>query len=309
MLSDRDISLAHPEAFDFVFGNLPSYAAGGFTEHLTLCRYCRSIVAEYTEIGRIIQDLPPQVEPPADLEDRTVGAMLAALADDPASSKQPAKAVQASDAEDLTATKVHQLPQRPPPAPGAPATSAQQGSATVTPLSVWRRHQGLTSIWLAAAAVIAVLAVVVIFRPSGGHGTSAQATVLIPLRATAAAKEKGMVRASGRATARQAGQSWTYVLTVRGLKPLSHNWVYECWYVSPKSTRDQPRLVSGGTFVVDSSGSTAVPMTSGVDPRDFPTMVITAQPPGDGAVHRPILLTGKTRRLRLTRSFTQLRSG
>jgi anti-sigma factor RsiW len=77
----RAPQLAHPEAFDFVFGNLPSGATAEFSDHLEGCPHCQSIVAEYSEIGRIVQSLPPHVEPPADLEDRTVAAVLRALAD------------------------------------------------------------------------------------------------------------------------------------------------------------------------------------------------------------------------------------
>ena len=55
-----------------------------------------------------------------------------------------------------------------------------------------------------------------------------------------------------------------------------------------------PLLVSGGTFVVDNSGSTTVTMTTGVDPRDFRTMEITAESPGNGALPGAVLLTGQT---------------
>ena len=81
MLSERDVELAHPEAFDFVWGNLPAAKRADFNLHLGGCRYCQGVVDEYSEIGQIIKNLPPHVEPPADLEDRTVTAMVAALAD------------------------------------------------------------------------------------------------------------------------------------------------------------------------------------------------------------------------------------
>ena len=82
MLSDQDIEQAHPEAFDFVFGNLGSAKRAEFNRHLLGgCRYCRGIVDQYSDIGQIIKNLPPHVEPPADLEERTVTAMVAALAD------------------------------------------------------------------------------------------------------------------------------------------------------------------------------------------------------------------------------------
>ena len=55
MLSERDIELAHPEAFDFVFGNLPAAKRAEFNRHLSGCRYCQGVVDEYSEIGRIIK--------------------------------------------------------------------------------------------------------------------------------------------------------------------------------------------------------------------------------------------------------------
>ena len=89
MLSERDIELAHPEAFDFAFGNLPSAKRAEFNRHLAGCRYCQAVVDEYSEIGQVIKHLPPHVEPPADLEDRTVAAMVAALAEQRASRAPP----------------------------------------------------------------------------------------------------------------------------------------------------------------------------------------------------------------------------
>jgi hypothetical protein len=160
--------------------------------------------------------------------------------------------------------------------------------APVTDLPWWRRHRGRLTSAVAIAAVIIVAAIVVVPRLSGG-----QSTVVIPLRATTAAKVSGIGTASGQATARQADQSWTYVLSVRGLKPLPGNDFYECWYAAPGSTQGHPILVSGGTFVVGSSGSTTVTMTSGVDPHDFPAMEITAETPGNGALTGAVLLTGR----------------
>ena len=59
MLSEREIELAHPEAFDFVFGNLPPARRAEFERHLADCRYCQGVIEEYSEIGRIFQNLPP----------------------------------------------------------------------------------------------------------------------------------------------------------------------------------------------------------------------------------------------------------
>ena len=108
MLSEQDIELAHPEAFDFAFGNLPAAKRADFNRHLVSCRYCQRIVDEYSEIGRIIKNLPPHVEPSADLEDRTVAAMVAALAE------QRAGTDRRVDAEDQGATRVYPAPERQP---------------------------------------------------------------------------------------------------------------------------------------------------------------------------------------------------
>ena len=288
MPSDQDIELAHPEAFDFVFGNLPSDATAEFNRHLDGCGYCQTIVTEYREIGRIVQSLPPHVEPPADLEDRTVAAVLLAMAGQPiAIAGEPTKADQpSSGAEDLAATRTYQVPQAPPPAADDPAPGVAESSATVTPLALWRRHRSrLASAWVAgAAAVIVLLAIIVIPRLGGGG------TVLVSsMHSTTAAKARGDGAATATATARQNGESWTFQMTAHGLKPLPDDHFYECWYVGPGNT-----FASGGTFVVDKSGSATVPMTTGVDPRHFTTMVITAVAPGDGALHRPYLLIGRT---------------
>jgi len=45
---------------------------------------------------------------------------------------------------------------------------------------------------------------------------------------------------------------------------------------------------------VDNSGSATVTMTTGVDPRQFRIMEITAEAPGNGAIRGMPLLTGKT---------------
>ncbi len=306
MLSERDIELAHPEAFDFVWGNLPAAKRADFNRHLTGCRYCQGIIDEYSDIGQIIKNLPPNVEPPPDLEERTVAAMVAALAG------QPSTTDRRSDAADQAATRVypipqpqsssepetklHPRPQLPPPAeaetrfhPSAadqPLPAEPQARAMVTRLPVWRRlPRRLAAVAAAAAAII--IAAVVALSLSGR--TSTQLAVVIPLHATTAAKAFGVGGASGQATARQADQSWTFTLNVHGLKPLPGNDFYECWWVTPGHTR---LLATGGSFVVGNSGSTMVTMTTGVDPtQQFTTMEITAESPSnDGALNGPVLL-------------------
>jgi hypothetical protein len=309
MLSERDIELAHPDAFDFVWGNLPSAKRAGFNRHLGGCRYCQGVIDEYSDIGQIIKNLPPHVEPPADLEDRTVAAMVAALAGQRAKTDRP------SDAEDQAATRVYPIPEvhhatepetrvQPRPQLGPPAEDETQLRPApvnqpapaetavrpmVTRLPLWRRYRGRLAAVVAVAAAIIITAAIVI-PLSLGQVSPAQAIVVIPLHATAAAKVIGYGGATGRATARQdASGSWDITLTVQHLRHFDPEPWYGCWYVS----RDG-QVASAGTFLVPPSGGGTFSMTSGVDPRDFPTMEITIGPPNkDGALAGTVILSGQ----------------
>lgn len=174
MLSERDIELAHPEAFDFIWGNLPPATYADFDRHLLGCRHCQAVVDEYSEIGRIIKLLPPAVEPPADLEDRTVAGMVAALTELRATSDRP------SDDEDRVVTRAYPILERPPPAEpepephsgdvGRPAPIESQAPLVATRLPVWQRHQGRLVAIIAAAAAIVAAAIVFPLSLGGGQG-------------------------------------------------------------------------------------------------------------------------------------------
>lgn len=330
MLSDRDVELAHPEAFDFAFGNLPRDKRAEFNRHLSGCRYCRSVVEEYGEIGAAIKNLPPHAEPPADLEDRTIAAMTAVLAErratpaarpggesteDDATRPHPVPEVH-HPAEPRTRvqprprlqppagpeTKVQPVPQlrppvagpegRPDPPPaGQPASAQAAARPVVTRLPAWRRYRGrLTAVVAVAAAVIAAV-IVLPLSLGGGRITPAQATVVIPLHATPAGRLDGFGAATGRATGRQdASGSWAISLTVAHLKSFGDRKWYTCWYVS----RDG-QVASAGTFQVPDSGSWTFPMTSAADPRGFRTMEITLGPPSkNGERAGPVILSGQT---------------
>ena len=315
MPSEQEIELAHPEAFDFVFGNLPSDATAEFNDHLEGCRYCQRIVSEYSEIGRIVQSLPPHVEPPADLEDRTVAAVLDALAD------QPAKAEQAPQVEDQAATRTYQVPEQAPPPPAPPAgelAPTDSGPPTqvhqvpeVAPASVTRispaepepedkrpggtgakiirfPHWGRPGLYVAAAAAV-IIAVVAFIVPTL-TSAPAEAAVSFDLRSPT-----GQAGVSGTATDRlDATGSWDVTLNAHGLKNLGPVDFYQCWYVTP----DHSQRVSAGTFVVTNSGSGTWKMTSGVDPRQFKTMqIVTQAPNGTGAKNGTVVLVGQERKV------------
>jgi hypothetical protein len=308
MLTEREIELAHPDAFDFAFGNLPEVKQAEFTRHLGSCPHCQKVLDEYSDIGRIIKNLPPHVEPPADLEDRTVAAMVAALAE------QRTRTDRRQAAEDRAATRVYPIPERQPSAepetrvqprpqlqPPAedetrprqapidqPAPAEPQARPLVTRLPVWRRYRGRLAAVVAAAAAIITAAIVVPLSLGGPTGV----TVAIPLQVTAEGTASGYGSATGHATARQdASGSWDVTLTVAHLKNFGDAQWYGCWYVS----RDSSQVASAGTFLVPNSGSGTFSMTSAADPRDFFTMKITLGPPTKtGALTGKVILSGQT---------------
>jgi hypothetical protein len=306
MLSERDIELAHPEAFDFAFGNLPPARRAEFDRHLADCRYCRNVIDEYSEIGAIIKLLPPHVEPPADLENRTVAAIIAALREQRAEpNRRPDAATQIYPVREVHHRAEPETVVGPRPNLGLPAADQTQprpklvnqpapeetaGSPPVTRLPVWRRYPGRLAAVVAVAAAIIAAAIVVPL--SAGRGSPAQATVVITLRATAAAKADGLGAATGQAIARQdASGSWDITLTVQHLKHFDPRPWYECWYLS----QDGRQAASAGTFLVPSGGSGTFAMTSAVDPRNFRTMEITLQSPsGDGALGSMVILEGQS---------------
>jgi anti-sigma factor RsiW len=278
--------LAHTEAADWVMGTLGPAQAEDFQRHLTGCPHCQAAVAEFGQLGQMLQHLPPAAEPPPRLEARTITGVLAAAIAQSA----------AVGAEDQTATKVQQSPATPPAAadtssptqliqiPATPPEAEADERPGGRVAKVIRFPPRLLAIASAVAAAI-IAAAIVIHRLSGGPA------FVIPLHATTAAERIGDGAATAQAMARQAGQSWTVDMTVHGLKMLHGDQVYECWWARSGRT---DLVVSGGTFIVDSSGSATVPMTTGVDPRDFRIMEITVESPGTGALHKPILFIGYT---------------
>ena len=161
----------------------------------------------------------------------------------------------------------------------------------VTRLPAWRRYRGRLTAAVAVAAAIITAAIVLPLSLGGGRITPAQATAVIPLHVTTAARLDGYGAATGRATAHQdASGSWTISLTVTHLKSFGDSQWYTCWYVSRNG-----QLASAGTFQVRDGGSWTFPMTSAADPHDFRTMEITLGPPSNnGELSGPVILSGQT---------------
>jgi hypothetical protein len=270
--------LAHPQAADWVTGTLGPDDIVLFQFHLKGCPHCQAAIAEFGQLGQLLRQLPPAAEPPPALEARTIAGVLAAAAADRAAADRAAA--------DRAGTRAGGMADR---AGGVAADRASPqpgGVAKVIRFPRWRSRTGLLTIASAvAAAVIAVLLVV----PGLGAQKASFAFQLAPPHGSGQAASAP----SGSAAARQdSSGSWNITLTVRHLKDVGPKRWYECWYVSRNG-----HAVSAGTFVVPSSGNGTFPMTSSADPREFQSMEITIQSPGNGARQRPIVLSGSAKKL------------
>ena len=101
--------------------------------------------------------------------------------------------------------------------------------------------------------------------------------------------------ASGQATAWHLPGGWSVRLQVRGLGQLAPGQYYACWYAGSGNKSRHPVLISAGTFSVGPSGSADVSMWTAADPRQFRTMEITAESPGDASQHGRVILSGVAR--------------
>jgi len=320
MPAEGQVDLAHPEAADWVLGTLEPAESEEFQRHLTSCGHCQLAVAEFGRIGRILQHLPPAVEPPPDLEARTIDSVLAAAADDRTETQAatepgaPAQAAQIPlappelaslyraspdtrrqlmpvaehDEHDEPAVAEDDEPAVAEDDEPAVAEDDEPAGATakVTRSPRGRRHFGR---YVIAGAIVAAIVAAIVFLLGLSGSTSADAPFVISLHSTSG------TAASGRATARDLPGGWSIRLSVNGLTQLAPGEFYECWFAGAGNKPGHPILISAGTFSIGRSGSANVSMWSAADPRQFRTMEITAGSAADASQHGRVILSGVAR--------------
>ena len=134
-----------------------------------------------------------------------------------------------------------------------------------------RRAPLLRLVAVAAALMVALLGGVVVSQLGGGGRGE-----VIEL---ALAAQPGV---SGRATAelRRVDDGVAIDMEVSGLAPNPPGSVYECWFVGPGDTLEQPNRVSAGTFTIGAGGRASLRMHSAADLRRFPVMGVTLETDG-----------------------------
>jgi hypothetical protein len=274
--------LAHPQAADWVMGTLGPDEVVGFKLHLRSCPHCQAAVAEFSQLGQMLQHMPPAAEPPPGLEARTIASVLAAAADDQQVTEiQPAPEFPPLGADSPPPAQLAETPSAPPETRSHERSGDRVGKVIRFPR--WNGRTGLLGI--AGAVAAAVIAAVVILPGRGGS---------IPAGAVAFSLSSPTGQAaSGSATARpDASGSWNITLKVQHLKNIGEEWHYECWYVG----QGRRQVVSAGTFIVSDDGNGTFSMTSAVDPHQFRTMEIVAESPSsDGAIRGTVVLSGQAK--------------
>lgn len=309
--------LAHPEAADWMLGTLEPAESEEFQHHLTICGHCQVAVTEFGRIGRILQHLPPAVEPPPDLEARIIAGILAAAA---RMDRQVLRIPEASPAAAEPASPVPATPiQLPPPelaslyraspdarrgliqmAEDEPASATAEANGAAAKVQRSPRRRRRFGLYAVASAVVAAIVAAIVFLPGFSRRTSAEppttgggvvagAPVVIALHPTAG------TAASGLATARHMTDGWSIQLSVHSLKQLARGEFYECWFAEAGKKSRHPVLISAGTFGIGRSGSADVSMWTAADPRQFHTMEITAESPGDVSQPGRVILSGLAR--------------
>jgi anti-sigma-K factor RskA len=131
-----------------------------------------------------------------------------------------------------------------------------------------RRAPLLRLVAVAAALMVALLGGVVVSQLGGGGRGQVIELAL-------AAPEGG----PGRATAeiRRVDGGVAIDMQVSGLAPNPPGSVYECWFVGPGDTLEQPNRVSAGTFTVGADGRASLRMHSAADLETFPRMGVTLE--------------------------------
>jgi anti-sigma-K factor RskA len=76
--------LGHPDAAAWALGALDPGEAERFQAHLQSCGGCRIAVAEFEQVARALAHPPPELEPPPDLQARTLASVQHAVIPQPA---------------------------------------------------------------------------------------------------------------------------------------------------------------------------------------------------------------------------------
>jgi anti-sigma-K factor RskA len=149
--------LGHPEAAAWALGALDPGEAERFQAHLQSCGGCGIAVAEFEQVARALAHPPPELEPPPDLQARTLASVRSAV---------------------MSARQAQPNPQ-----PG-PAKASR-----------WRHWHWSFPVFSVAAALGATVVAIVVVLAQVVQTAPAQAQTVIPLHAASGSAASGQATA------------------------------------------------------------------------------------------------------------------
>ena len=271
--------LGHDDAAGWALGALDPADAEAFEAHLRDCARCQVDVAEFEAMTRALKSPAPAVEPPADLEARTLAsvrhAIMTAAQAGQANTVQPIVATAIPARETATAATVQQAVHE------ARNSESAPGPAPARMSRWWHWHWNFPVFSLAAACGAAAAALVVVLVQAGQFA---------PLAAKFSMQTAGG-HPAGTVVVHRSPNGWTLDAAFSHLRPLAASQYYECWYL--KSASDPPSdAITAGSFLYGGGGTRSFIMTSAADPRLYKIMEITIQHPGDSGRPGQVILRG-----------------
>jgi hypothetical protein len=269
---DANSPARHHDAAGWALGALEPADAEAFGVHLRGCTECQVNVAEFQAMARALKSPAPAVEPPAELETKTVAsvqhAVLAARQSEPAhAAKRTVVTPEPSQQPATTAIDLHAAPGQPAVAsthePAPDKIAPEPAPAKISKWWHWHPHFPLASAASALAGAAVAVAVVMLIP----------VLLAAPALATIHMRSPDGGPASGLARVQRTPGGFVVHLTVRGLKPLGPGQVYACWYKQPRSTN----WITAGSFKRNGS----YVMTSAADPSHYTRMKIILERAGD----------------------------
>jgi hypothetical protein len=243
----------HVDVAGYILGTLTPQETSEFEAHLETCARCR---AELDELGTLPSLLAgAEAAPPEQLRRRTFDAVAAERAEGGGRHRVRESGIP---------WRGDVGPAQPPAA--GPATAAPTGDGVVVP---FRSRRAARWIGAAAAALLLVVAVGIGAAVLLGRDAGTSTIALV-------AGDVGSGR--GEAVVRNVEEGREIKLAVSGLPANPPGTYYECWFVGPGDTEQQPNRVSAGTFKVGTDGAATVVMVSAADPARFPKMGVTLEP-------------------------------
>jgi hypothetical protein len=234
----------HSDLGAFVLGGLEPKEATEVRRHLALCPHCQDELKELEKVNRALRAAPPPADPPPSyLKDEII-------------SRVRSEEELSSLNEELSSSAT---------------TNEEQASASRNLRSKKRRRLGFVLPGLAAAAVVAIVALGVLF----GWRTqqSPVATTTVQLAPTEQNEEYwGLAELHPQPSGNQQVE-----LKLNNLDQPGPEGFYEAWFVSGE------KYISAGSFTSTSPGQTDVWLTAPPQVRNYSTLLITEQTTTDDA--------------------------